>query len=226
MFSCILPQHHTLIWEGEVNLNDMSLLLLRDAKADTTEAVDDFFRPLLAEGAAEASAVGSFLHNHYVPLPDLIIASPALRSKATLESVMRKWFGSHWTMENSPFPVMFDLRLYNFNIVNSTSGLSYINIVRNIDATKRRVLLVGHNPVIWKMAIQLTHTKSESPLRQRFPSSAFAELKWNNQFLETCLMRRLATLDTIWQCVTDGSAAFTMFEYPSIIGFTHDHDSD
>jgi hypothetical protein len=75
------------------NTNGMSLLLLRDAKSvlDSTGEVDDFFRPLQPEGNAEASAMGSFLHTHYVPLPDLAIVSPALRARQTLDAIMRTW---------------------------------------------------------------------------------------------------------------------------------------
>jgi phosphohistidine phosphatase SixA len=85
--------------------------------------------------------MGSFLHTHFVPLPDVAIVSPALRARQTLDSIMRTWAGPAWTVESSPFPVEFDRNIYY--LVNSTSDIGYIDIVRNSDATKRRILLVG-----------------------------------------------------------------------------------
>ena len=64
------------------------LILLRHAHAEPAAAgQDDIDRPLSRQGLAEAEAAGKWLKDHGY-LPDRIIASPARRTRETLEQVL------------------------------------------------------------------------------------------------------------------------------------------
>lgn len=201
-----------------VVFNGVSLLLLRHGKAshDLSDGTDDYFRPLDEEGEQEVAAMGSYLYKHAVPLPDLVVVSPSLRTSQTLQIFMKNWAGMQWAIGNSPFPVIYDRRIYDFNDESAKKSRSYIDIVHQLDPSKRRVLLVGHNPSIWDLAIQLTHTKPDSALHKKFPTASFASLVWTDSFFS---QRHKG--ESVWTYITDGSAALQMFDYPKLIGFKY-----
>ncbi|QKQ26825.1 SixA phosphatase family protein [Candidatus Reidiella endopervernicosa] len=58
------------------------LLLLRHGKSDWRVSSSDFNRPLKKRGRRGATRIGQWLRDHDL-IPDLIIASPAVRADAT-----------------------------------------------------------------------------------------------------------------------------------------------
>ena len=73
-----------------------TLVLLRHAKAEAagSDAPDDAERPLTARGHADAAAAGAWLARHGL-LPDVVICSPARRTRQT-------WHGVALGMTGSP----------------------------------------------------------------------------------------------------------------------------
>jgi phosphohistidine phosphatase len=200
-----------------VVFNGVSLLLLRHAQSSWDDVdTDDYFRPLSDEGEQEAAAMGAYLNQHFVPLPDLVVVSPSLRTRQTLQIFMENWVDSQWTVSKSHFPVVFDQKLYDFSDGLGKKGQHYIDIVHQLDPSKRRVLVVGHNPALWDLAIQLTHTKPDSGLHQKFPTASFASLVWTDSFFSENQKG-----ESIWEYISDGSAALQMFDYPKLIGFKY-----
>src|SRR6185295_4076298 len=66
-----------------------TLLLLRHAKSDWGDSsLRDFDRPLADRGERDAPRIGKALRKSGVT-PDVIIASPAARAKATVQAAMK-----------------------------------------------------------------------------------------------------------------------------------------
>ena len=66
-----------------------SLLLLRHAKSSWKDvSLSDFDRPLNDRGRKAAQLIGKELAKHKPPI-DLIVSSPAVRARQTVERVMR-----------------------------------------------------------------------------------------------------------------------------------------
>ena len=96
---------------------------------------------------------------------DLVIASPARRASDTVRYVEEEYAET--------LPVTFDRRIYD----SSISRL--LKIVREVDQSIERLLLVGHNPEIHEFAILLSRT-GEALLHNvepKFPTGALALLE-------------------------------------------------
>ncbi len=93
----------------------------------------DFDKPLTDHGIHQLEHVRDFLKAHHF-LPDLIVCSPAVRTRQTLE----------WIQEalGSGAEVVFDEELYGIK------ADALIQKLGNLPNTKSTVLVVGHNPAI------------------------------------------------------------------------------
>lgn len=110
------------------------LLILRHAKSDRDDSVNDFDRPLAKRGAKDAPRVGAWLKAQGLT-PDHIFSSPARRAQETALAVVDALGLSHEA-------VHFDDRLYL-----APPG-TMLEILATAPAKARTVLLVGHNPGI------------------------------------------------------------------------------
>lgn len=141
---------------------DRSLLLLRHAESSWDEpSLTDEQRPLSNEGMEAANRLGLFLNETNVPPPQVIIASPSVRTRSTLDLVQKHW--------GADVPVQFDTQLY------SLAMSTYLGIVRHLDSRYNRIMLVGHNPAMNSLVQQLA---SDQHLVKKFPPCAFLEIRW------------------------------------------------
>lgn len=109
-----------------------TLLLLRHAKSSWKDPdLADFERPLNDRGRKAAEMIGRFIAKQNVAI-DLVISSPALRARQTIELALR-------SAKRSP-EVRFDQRIYE------ASSTRLLEIVSQIEDDRKAVLLVGHNP--------------------------------------------------------------------------------
>lgn len=148
----------------------LSLALLRHAKSswDATD-IDDFDRPLNDRGRTAAPVMGAVLQELKFA-PELILCSPAKRTRETLELI-------------APFvkgiPVKFEEELY-------LAGQERLyECLRSTPAGPRKVLMIGHNPGMHTLALLLTGTgdaKSISRLEDKFPTAALAVLSFPQAF--------------------------------------------
>lgn len=117
-----------------------------EAQAQLSESVTrDFDKPLTDQGIHQLEYVRTFFkHQHF--LPDLIICSPAVRTRQTLE----------WVQEalGNEAEVVFDEEMYG---IKSDRLLEKIY---NLPDEKSTVLLIGHNPSISE-GIQALLNRSE-----------------------------------------------------------------
>jgi phosphohistidine phosphatase len=142
-----------------------SLTLLRHAKSSwDDESLDDFHRPLNERGERAARAMGKHLAAKGAKF-DLILASPARRVVETLECLAE----GGW----DPKPVRYDQAIYH----GSTGGL--LEIVRSTADDVRRLMLVGHNPALGMLALQLAEEDEEglrAAVSAKYPTGALAEM--------------------------------------------------
>lgn len=107
------------------------LVILRHAKSDWPEGVEDRRRPLNDRGRRDAPAVGRWLASH-VEKVDVAICSPAVRTRQTWELIEQE-------LSESP-RALFDDRLY------ARSAGDIVAVVQELPAEVGRALIIGHNP--------------------------------------------------------------------------------
>lgn len=140
-----------------------TLTLLRHAKSGWDDPVArDFDRALNPRGQQAAARIGRYLRDEGLAF-DFVIASPAVRVIETLDHLA--------TGLGSALAPSWERRIY------LASSATLLDIVAALPADADRVLMVGHNPGLEDLILQLA---AESELRtlveEKFPTAALAEL--------------------------------------------------
>ncbi|MFI6357015.1 SixA phosphatase family protein [Streptomyces sp. NPDC050743] len=142
------------------------LVVLRHAKSAWPEGVEDHRRPLAPRGLRDAPAAGRALAEADC-LPDLALCSPAVRARRTWELASAEW--------GTPPPVRYDRRLY------AAGAPELLEVVREAPPEVETLLVVGHNPGLEELVLELARDGLEDTLervRTKFPTSAIAVLSW------------------------------------------------
>jgi phosphohistidine phosphatase len=138
------------------------LHLLRHAKASRDEGVEDRARRLSKRGREMARWVAADLPVALGPL-DLVLCSPARRTRETAELAL--------TGFASPPEVLLDEALY------LAGPAALVARLRRVGEATGSVLVVGHNPGLHKLALQLAdpHSSGYAALASgKFPTLARA----------------------------------------------------
>jgi len=107
-----------------------TLLLARHAKSNWNQpGYSDFDRPLNEKGEADVSKMAQRLQQHYTL--DKIISSDATRALATATEYEKALTQTSLATEHT---------LYN------AASLDIIDVIKNIENSFSKVMLVGHNP--------------------------------------------------------------------------------
>lgn len=145
-------------------LIDRTLVLLRHAKAVPPETMPDLDRPLSDRGQADAAAAGRYLIAQGIE-PDLVLCSPSTRTRETWEYAA----GAGVIATD----VWYDRRIY------SADTEELLDVLHDVPADVRTVILVGHGPGVPWLADELT-LDGTSPQRveltQKYPTSGLAVL--------------------------------------------------
>lgn len=123
-----------------------TLILLRHAKAETPGDFDDYDRALAERGTADADAVGAWLVDERLH-PDLVICSPAKRTRQTWQSVAI-------VLGQSPSARPTPEVHYEDSMYLGRSG-EVFDLLKAIPDTVRTVLVVGHNPTMSEVSALL-----------------------------------------------------------------------
>jgi phosphohistidine phosphatase len=140
------------------------LTLLRHAKSDWGEPnLQDFNRPLNDRGWKAARRMGRELAERGIQF-DLIIASPAARVRETLDGLAEKL--------ELRAEIRFDPRMYG------ATAETLLGIVRDLPETARTPLLVGHNPGLQQLILELARRddRGRDRVALKFPTAAVAQL--------------------------------------------------
>ena len=145
-----------------------TLYVLRHAKAERdARSGEDFDRSLDARGRNDAARLGRTLKKTLAAMgaawPGLIVSSSSARTVQTVEHLTAEW--------PKPPEIRTDKKLY----LASASHL--LEAVRALPDTASGAILVGHNPGIEELAIQLANKVASDALRRMngdFPTCALA----------------------------------------------------
>ncbi|MCP2324110.1 phosphohistidine phosphatase [Hamadaea flava] len=128
-----------------------TLVLLRHAKADRPSGIADTDRPLTDRGHADAAAAGAWLlaSGH---VPDLVLCSPARRTRQTWHSVAIALGGA-----GSP-KVQYERELYDGELAEALDLIAAAAKESAAEASAGKshtILLIGHNPTISQLSAAL-----------------------------------------------------------------------
>jgi phosphohistidine phosphatase len=142
-----------------------TLTLLRHAKSSWDDpAMRDFDRPLNRRGRAAARAVGHEMRVLKLGF-DAVIASPAARVVETLAGVGETY--------GRDLRASFDPRIY------LASENMLLDIIRETDDARDRLILLGHNPGFELLALSLAvadGSEAHAQLAEKYPTGALAEI--------------------------------------------------
>jgi phosphohistidine phosphatase len=166
------------------------LLLLRHAKADWPHDVVDHQRPLAAAGVAAASLMGAYLVQEKL-VPELALVSTSTRTRETwalLKTALRQ-----------DIAVVFEPRIYEAHPAD------LLQAIRDTPDTVHTLLLVGHNPGIHSLALQLIargNPDARESLQYAYPPAGLAVVDfkvpaWSNLAIETGFLERFVTPKTV-----------------------------
>ncbi|HEY3812450.1 MAG TPA: histidine phosphatase family protein [Caulobacteraceae bacterium] len=138
------------------------LILFRHAKAErSAPSGDDFDRPLSERGKRDARLMGQVLAKRGV-VPNAAWVSPALRTRET------------WAEAETAFGAAVETRFAN-DLYHATANLMR-RLIEADEANEGTVVLVGHNPGLHQLAVDLLVEGASSAgdiarIRSRFPTS-------------------------------------------------------
>lgn len=142
----------------------LRLMLLRHAKSSWLDpGTDDKERPLSPRGLKAAPAIGRYMRKTGYS-PELVLCSDARRARETWRLVADE-------LKAGP-KIMIDGAIYDFG-----NGGQVMDTIRTRAKNERCVLVVGHNPSIGLLALQLTGSgdaKLRKQMGTKFPTGALA----------------------------------------------------
>jgi len=126
-------------------MTERTLVLLRHSKADHPSGTPDEQRPLTARGHADAGAAGAWLARGGLR-PDLVICSPAKRTRQT-------WHGVAVALAGDAAPQVH----YEQDVYDGGPD-KLLALVRQAGDDVRTLLLIGHNPSVSMLSSLLDPT--------------------------------------------------------------------
>jgi phosphohistidine phosphatase len=147
----------------------LTLSLLRHAKSAWDEpSLEDHERALAPRGIKAARDMGKFLAEEKLR-PDLILCSGAVRARATLALILSE-------IGASGIDIAYNDSIY------LAHPATMIEIVRKVANGPKHVMLIGHNPGLHAMALELTGSGNRrviAELAAKFPTAALAVISFN-----------------------------------------------
>ena len=116
-----------------------SLILIRHTKSSWTDfSLPDFDRPIKKDRVDDAIQMSSRLKSMDAE-PDLIICSPAKRTRQTAEYFCDK-------LKYSKKDIWFDKRIYE------STAEDVLQVIRETEANIKTLVVIGHNPSLTHLA--------------------------------------------------------------------------
>ena len=140
------------------------LYLLRHAKSDWDDPeLPDHERPLAARGVRASHDLAKRLSKAEVA-PSLVLCSPALRARQTLELIAPAL--------GKKVDIRYDDGLYGASVADVIKRLG------RVPASMPSIMVVAHNPTIQELALELAGSGDDiDRMRQKFPTAALAMLE-------------------------------------------------
>jgi len=140
-----------------------TVILLRHGKSSWSDStLADIDRPLAPRGERAAKKLAKYIRRKRIR-PALVLCSPALRARQTLEAVEAS-LGKRYVVEIVP-------QLY------AASEHELLERLKALPEPVSSVMLIGHNPGLQDLALVLAARGSYLPqLEEKFPTGALATL--------------------------------------------------
>ena len=154
------------------NPAERTLYLLRHAKSSWDDpALADHDRPLAPRGHRAAATIAGYVRERGID-PDLVVCSPALRTRQTLELVA-DGLPAHRASGVELVPGIYE-----------ASGADLLAIVRRLPDEVSTAMLIGHQPGIQDLALTLVGAgPGLARISGKFPTAALATVAvasaWN-----------------------------------------------
>jgi phosphohistidine phosphatase len=166
----------------------LTLSLLRHAKSSwKNPALPDRERPLASRGQSDAPLMGKAMAERSLD-PELVLCSSARRTRDTLALVLPE-------LKVEP-KVVYEDQLYH------ASAEEMLEMMRALQPGASRVLMVGHNPEIQSLAIDLVGSGPKhlrERLREKYPTAGLAVINFQSG---------------LWSSVTVNSGTLNLFLTP------------
>ncbi len=147
----------------------LTLTLFRHAKSSwDVSGKKDIDRPLSDRGSAAAPVMGTYMANEQLA-PDLVLCSPAARTRATSALA--------FAALAPPPQIVFEAPLY------LASVRTLLARIRRVDATVRHLMIVGHNPGLQSLALELIGKGNSKPLADlsdKLPTAGLVMLEFDH----------------------------------------------
>ncbi len=165
-----------------------TLLLLRHAKSDWGDpGLPDHDRPLAPRGERAAERMRAYLEESDLR-PDLVLCSSALRARGTLDRLAPAFPEAETLIEEDLYGAGRD-------------GL--LQRLRSVPDGFQTVALIGHNPAIEDLALDLAGSGDDlDRMQEKYPAGALAVLE----------------LDGRWRDLASGAARLVAFVKPRELG--------
>ncbi|MEQ1528126.1 MAG: histidine phosphatase family protein [Methylococcales bacterium] len=137
------------------------LWILRHAKAEINTEIDDFDRALKKRGVKAAKRMGLWMKQQHLQ-PDLVISSPALRAISTTRLICPMLGIAEQDIQQDKRLYLADLYMLKGVLAERAEGY-------------QRVLLVGHNPGLEDLLIELAESIPE--FNKLLPTTGLARLR-------------------------------------------------
>ena len=140
-----------------------TLILLRHGKAVPHGASSDFDRLLTEKGQQDSMAAGKLLKEAGI-IPDVMLVSPALRTRMTWNEAQRELPPIHETL----MPALYQ-----------ASSDDILAIIHEMDNMMRSVCVVGHKPALHEIAVRLAKSsKARKDIGDHFPPGSLIVLRF------------------------------------------------
>jgi phosphohistidine phosphatase len=141
----------------------LRVYLLRHAKSSWKDrSLADRDRPLAGRGRRAARAMAAHMEAERIR-PDLVLCSPARRTRQTLECI--------GTALGHAVEARFDEELYG------AGEAELFGLLRALADEVRSVMVIGHNPGLEDLAVGLASEGAElARLREKYPTAALATI--------------------------------------------------
>jgi phosphohistidine phosphatase len=146
----------------------LTLSLLRHAKSSWSGSrLKDIERPLSERGERDAPHMGAFMAQQRL-VPDLILCSPAVRTRQTLDLVLPR-------LKASP-EILYEETLY------PGAPAAMLKRLQRVASSVRHVMLIGHNPGLQALAQALAADGAEEDLEalaEKLPTGGLAVIAFD-----------------------------------------------
>jgi phosphohistidine phosphatase len=145
------------------------LFLLRHAKSSWDEpGLADHDRPLAKRGRRASKTIGEHMRVEGIA-PALVLCSPSERTRETLKSI--------------DLPAEVEVRVEPELYAASAGEL--LAVLNRVPDEIGSAMLIGHNPGLQDLALQLAGDGAETPrVRHKFPTAALATLDFDGRWRE------------------------------------------